>query len=268
MRCMNLPELPKGPEAVEGCERAYLESLQGGDAPRPDASVVLTAYCAWPNSEDRRNSFVASYAMSSGRSGGKNGGGTAERQKSATVEMFGGAGAVARVASERLIEEIDELQRKWLWVADIFQLTVDMAYDQGIILRRGSSISKAIDLCEAQRNLPGHSQLRAAWSEFRDVAHLLTAAAHLAYVGLRETGEGHRSSIFDSIWLAPDIVVALAFGLQQFGLEPKPVRKERSLLPGDTLWRVSELHSPEKPFLVHRRLTEEQKGFLNSRKVA
>src|SRR5215472_13253009 len=43
--------------------------------------------------------------------------------------------------------QISQLQRKWLWVADIFQFTVDMAFEQRITLRRGSSISKAIDLC-------------------------------------------------------------------------------------------------------------------------
>ena len=62
-------------------------------------------------------------------------------------------------------------------------MTVDMAFDERIALRRGASVSKAVDLCELERGLPGHSQLRGAWSEFRDVAHLLAAGAYLAHEG-------------------------------------------------------------------------------------
>ncbi len=109
-----------------------------------------------------------------------------EPKANVAVEMFGGANAIVDVAFDRLTDEINQMQRKWLWVADIFQLTVDMAYEKRIVLRRGSSISKAIELCEVERGLPGHSQLRAAWSEFRDVAHLLAAAARFAHIGRGE----------------------------------------------------------------------------------
>ena len=75
---------------------------------------------------------------------------------------------MAKPAFDQLVAEISQVQRKWHLVADIFQMTVDMAFDERIALRRGASVSKAVELCEVERGLPGHSQLRGAWSEFRD----------------------------------------------------------------------------------------------------
>ena len=118
-------------------------------------------------------------------------------------EKFGGLGAVAKPASDYLTEEIAGVQRRWLLVADIFQMIVDMAHDDRIALRRGPSISKAIELCEIERIMPGHSQLRKAWSDFRDVAHLIVAGAYLAHKGLAKAA-AHEPSILNAIWIAPE----------------------------------------------------------------
>ena len=182
--------------------------------------------------------------------------------------MFGGVSAIAKPAFDQLAAEISELQRKWLLVADIFQMTVDMAFDERIALRRGPSVSKAVDLCEIERGLPGHSQLRGAWSEFRDVAHLLTAGAYLAREALTRAGSADESSILNAVWIAPDVVLALAYGLQEFGLQPKSIRKESPILRPNTLWRLPDCHKLEKPFVVFRRLSDTQLEFLNSRRVA
>ena len=99
-----------------------------------------------------------------------------------SLETFGGLSAVAKPAFDQLAAEISQVQRKWLLVADIFQMTVDMAFDERIALRRGASVSKAVTL-KSKAGFQGHSQLRGAWSEFRDVAHLLAAGAYLAHEG-------------------------------------------------------------------------------------
>jgi hypothetical protein len=160
------------------------------------------------------------------------------------------------------------LQRRWLLVADIFQLIVDMAYDDRIALRRGSSISKAIELCEIERTMPRHSQLRKAWSDFRDVAHLIAASAHLAHKGIANAIAAREASILKAVWIAPDAVLALAAGLQEFGLRPKAVRKESPILRHDKLWRVPPEHLPNKPFVVFRRLTEKQLEYLRTRRAS
>jgi hypothetical protein len=270
MRTMNLLEVSLAvAQTHEKCIELYSERLIANEAPWPDLSAFLSAYLAWPSHEDRRNSFVATYlARFRPVSDEVADDSVADSNARGPLESFGGISAIAKVAFDQLTNEIAQIQCKWLLTADIFQFILDMAYDKRIALRRGASVSKAVDLCELERGLPGHSQLRGAWSEFRDVAHLLTAGAHLAHVGLGKDGSKDEASILHSIWIAPDIVLALAYGLQEFGLQPKPIRNESSILRADTLWRVPDRYKPEQPFVICRPLTEDQLAFLDSRRVA
>jgi hypothetical protein len=265
MRIMHLPAIPIAAHSREECIELYFERLSANETFRPDASVLLTAYLAWPNDEERRNSFVATSLARLSRPSNEVTADSADNStKSMSLETFGGLSALAKPAFDKLAAEISQVQRKWLLVADIFQMTVDMAFDDRIALRRGASVSKAVDLCEVERGLPGHSQLRAAWSEFRDVGHLLAAGAYLAHEGLAYADE---SSFLNAIWIAPDVVLVLAYGLQQFGLGPKSIRKESPILKPNTLWRVPDSHKPEKPFVVFRHLSDTQLELLNSRRV-
>jgi hypothetical protein len=268
MRIMNLPKLPAGPTSVGECVKTYLERLPAGGAPWPHVSTLLTAYISWPNDEQRRDAFVATHLTRLGMASGAGPNDLLPDSPANTAaEMFGGMNALANVAFDQLSADIEKIQRRWHPVADIFQLVVDMAYDERAVLRRGSSISKAIDLCECEHGLPGHSQLRSAWSEFRDVAHLLAAGAHLAYQGIAQACSVEQKTILNAIWTAPDAVIALACGLQKFGLQPKPIAKEPSILRHDELWRIPDNNAPANPFIVFRRLTETQRDFLNSRRV-
>jgi hypothetical protein len=269
MRTMHLPEMLLAAQSRDECIKLYRHRQSTNCACRPDASVLLTAYLAWPNEERRRNSFVATHlarlsrSPDKGASNSQAGGGTAS-----LFEMFGGISALADAAFDRLTDELSQVQCKWLLTADVFQLIVDMAFDERAALRRGASVSKAVDLCEIEYGLPGHSQLRAAWSEFRDVAHLLTAGASLAHEGLPLAGSTNEASILDAIWFAPDVVLTMAYVLQEFGLQSKPIQKEPPTLRPETLWRIPETHKPETPFVVFRRLTRSQLNFLDSRRVA
>jgi hypothetical protein len=269
---MNLPELPIGPGSVDECVRLYFNRLPADDALWPHVSLLLTAYMAWPNDEARRDSCVATYLARFIQNSAQ---GTADHMPAAeapksldwvTFEKFGGLGAVAKPAFDHLIEDIAQVQRRWLLVAYIFQMIVDMAHEDRIALRAGPSISKAIELCEIERSMPGHSQLRKAWSDFRDVAHLISASALLAHEGLAKAA-AHEASILKAIWIAPDAVLALAAGFQESGLQPKAVRKETSCLRPDKVWRIPPGLVPKKPFVVFRRLTEEQLGHLSTRRA-
>ena len=226
MRIMNLPNLHTQFSSADECVRIYSERLEADEARCPDVSVLLTAYLTWPNNEDRRNGFVASFLAKLGMALKRKPTNLShESRADIALEMFGGMNAITSVALDQLSGEIGQIQRRWLCVADIFQLIVDMAYDDRAVLRRGPSISKAIDLWEYEHELPGHSQLRAAWSEFRDVAHLLVAGAHLAHGGIARATTADAGLYPQSDLDAPDAVLALAAGLQQFGLEPKPMTK-------------------------------------------
>src|SRR4029077_5319812 len=61
MRTMHLPDVPITAQSYEQCIQFYAERLSANDACWPGASVLLTAYLAWPSDEERRNSFVATY---------------------------------------------------------------------------------------------------------------------------------------------------------------------------------------------------------------
>jgi len=272
MRGMNLPKLSVSANSLEQCVELYLERLSTDDFIRPDVSLLLTAYMAWPNEEAERDSFVATCQARSIIADTDNGDGSAPKVAASgepiLVEKFGGLRAIANTAFDYLSGKIAHMQQRWLLVADIFQTIVDMAHEDSIVLRRGSSISKAIDLCELERGLPGHSQLRNAWSDFRDVAHLLTASASLAHKGLAHSASAHQASILNAIWVAPDAVLALAAGLQDFGLQPKSIRGEAPILRPEMVWRIPAHVVPEKPFIVFRRLTQAQLDFLSARRVS
>jgi hypothetical protein len=259
---MNLPEILVTAQSRDECVQLYLERLSANCVCWPHVSIVMTAYLAWPNNEERRNSFVATCLARIDVVGVEKP--TADSQE---LDAFGGVGAIAKAAFDRLSNEIAQVERKWLIVADIFQMIVDMAHDERAMLRRGPSISKAIDLCELEKVMPGHSQLRGAWSEFRDVAHLVTAAAYLAHESLAHALAAKEATVLNSIWLAPDAVLALAYGFQLFGLQPRAIQKEQPILRPETLWRIPDTHGPKSPFIVFRCLTDEQLAFLSSRRV-
>jgi hypothetical protein len=259
---MNLPAMPVTAKSRDDCIELYLKRLSGNRAHSPHTSMLLSSYLTWPNDEEKRNSFAAAFNARFEREVVN-----AADLNSAEFTMFGGVAAIADAALDHLSGDISQANKRWLWVADIFQLIVDTTYDERVNSRRGPSISKAIDLCELEKGVPGHSQLRGAWSEFRDVAHLLTAAANLAHESTLRADKAVNASILNSIWLAPDVVLTMAYGLQVFGLQPKPIEKEQPFLRPDKVWQIPASHGPEKPFVVFRRLTDVQLDFLHSRRA-
>jgi hypothetical protein len=271
MRIMNLQELPVGPSSVEDCVRLYLERFAAGDAPWPHASVLLTAYMAWPNTTSQRDSWAATYLarfISSGNAAAEQEtANESESREKVALRKFGGLGAVAKPAYEQLTEEIVQLQSRWLFVANVFQMIVDMARDERAVPFGSPSISKAVELCEIEKALPGHSQLRNAWSKFRDVAHLLTAGAFLANEGITKGIAEHEASILKTIWMAPDAVLALAVGYQLFGLQRKTSGNQSKFLQRDRLWRIPRDLMPAKPFIAVRRLTGKQLDYLATRRA-
>jgi hypothetical protein len=260
VRVLNLPALPAAAVSGEDWMEVYWERYSANRISWPRVSMLLMAYLAWPNDEKRRNSFIATcltlFKLAN-----------EAPPDSQELAPFGGVAAIAKAAFIPLLHEIMQLERKWLEVAEIFQLIVDMACDDRAILRRGPSISKAIDLCELENGLRGHSQLRQSWSEFRDVAHLLAAAAILDPYFLVPAKNAGEACILGPILVAPDIVLAVAYDLQAFGLTPKSIYKEQPILRSDDVWRIPSSHAPENPFVIFRDLADNQLAFLNSRRA-
>jgi hypothetical protein len=261
MRVMFVPESVQIVDSVEFAEQLHATRARqlnrAGDEHAGlhvplQTSFYLVAYMAWPNDETRRDQWIAALR--------------AERHL-ATAEAEGllnqpdnvGLKLLAKPASAARMSEIADLQTAWTAVADVFQRLIDMATDEHLSLRRGPSVSKAIALCAVDKTY-GRAQVERFWSQYRDVAHLITAAAWLAS---RDTSGG---SIFSVVWLSPDAVIGIADGFEYFGLSTKPHGSTDTFLRSKTTWRLPDHCCKEKPFLIKRSLSAEQRQFLQHRK--
>jgi hypothetical protein len=253
MRVMNLPDFDV-PSSADSAIALYKARLQGNLLVPLAVSHTLLAYLAWPNDERQRYRWMATN-LARLQVGPK----IDASSPLSVVEIFGGLKAVADPAFELLVGDLTAIGKKWAPVADVLMRIVDMSRDDRLQLRGGPSISKAIGLCEYEGR--SHAQLYRLWKQFHDVAHLIAAGAYLA--GCIPSGAGR--SILSAIWYAPDAVLGIAAGFEQFGLGLTPHGQQDSVLSARTTWRVPPECCPQVPFLIRRRLSDGQVDFLNRR---
>jgi hypothetical protein len=184
----------------------------------PEQAVPLVGYMAWPNDSEVR---AASVAIIRG--------------------WFEGSRAVPR--------RLRQIQTDWARVADIFNLHLDLTEGGHQQPRGGPSIGKAIAVAAGSiRTRGAHAaNLWRAWKEYKDVAHLVAAAAII-------TAEVRRAKIrplsgfglgtdhvppFTIAMLMPDFVLSLALSFQEYGLNSTPQSREEPMLDPETLWRIA-----------------------------
>jgi hypothetical protein len=185
-------------------------------------------------------------------------------------------------ASENVLplapDELRRIQANWLRVADIFHVYCDLIDGRHQERRGGPSIGKAITLVAATTKSWGTSpaNLWKLWGAYKDVAHLITAAA-LICAEAREWSRGRsrgpfglRSTQiipFQMAWLMPDFVLAVAMQFERYGLRiVSPERKEPALDP-DTLWRTpAEISVAPFPLPI-RKLRPRDIVVLNNRRA-
>lgn len=207
MRVMNLPEVSISSDHQDAIGR-YRARLSSGLRTPSGLSQLLLAYMAWPNDEELRDIWMAS--------------GNARRlahrgtTSPTPIALFGGLEAVSLEALGAVGSRLETDMKSWAPVADVMQMLVDLS-SPDMRLSAGPSISKAIELCADDGAGLSQSQMRKKWSRFRDAAHLIAAGALLAC----EVPEGG-GSIFAAAWYAPDSLLAIAAGLEQFGLSFTP----------------------------------------------
>jgi hypothetical protein len=112
----------------------------------------------------------------------------------------------------------------------------------------------------------GHGAQSAPLPTLRFTSSGTRCSAYLAHEGLGKAA-AHEASVLKAIWIAPDAVLALTAGFQEFGLQTKALQKVSTSLGQDKLWRVPPGLLPKKSFIVFRRLTEEQLGHLRTRRA-
>jgi hypothetical protein len=213
-------------------------------------SPYLVAYMGWPNDDIKRNQWMTAVAATALLQGGN----------TETSDQLQPVRLLAEPALGAKATELEAFQDAWTAVADVYQRLIDMATEEGLVLRKGPSITKAIDLCQLDKQY-SRAQLERFWSQYRDVAHLVAAAAFLT-----SSENARAGSIFSAAWISPDAVIGIADGMEMFGLFNKSHGATDTFLPSETTWRLPEHCCKEKPFLVRRSLSDEQKKFLVGRK--
>jgi hypothetical protein len=275
MRGMNLPKLPAPPAAIDECWKLCVQRLEQGVMPFPRASNLMTAYMAWPNDRKNRDRwmatnmalFLAERSLSPGKGSLESRAATSETPSKpqtsdqAAFELFGGLRVVADASLSHMMEKLESIQKRWPRVADVLQMVVDIHHENRAAIVDGASISKAIDVLMGHSSIPRRARLSQDWSDFRDVSHLIAAAAAVAFA-CREHTES--PALLWPVLLAPEVVLGLGLAFQEFGLTIKPYRQRVSLLPAQTMWRIPKTQDfPSLPLPV-RRLSDEDFRYLTT----
>ena len=147
-------------------------------------------------------------------------------------------------------EQLRRIQINWLKIADIFHLYCDLVRsDQRWRDQDNPSIGKAISLVAASAKRRGarESTLWKIWAEYKDVAHLATAASAVcAEVRHRHRNEqiphleigAQQINPFQMTMLMPDLVLAVAMDFQRIGLANDLENKIEPVLDPETVWRI------------------------------
>jgi hypothetical protein len=259
MRIMNLPPFPGGAFRIDDLGEYLKTRLAFDTVPWPDHSWRLLAHMAWPNDASRRYLWMAAQIgtqLEPAKLAEGEGASTDDAEatlpylpaQNASWEyfrLFGGHAPLARFASAALHDEIGKIQVRWARVAGILHLHYDMTAGNHVKKRGGASVRKVIDLIAAQSRSKGRSAASSwtIWTEFKDAAHLVTAAVLLlAEAKVRSEREGWdqhaQLSAYRVVMLAPEAVLAIGKWLQQYGLDAEAHGRDGPLFDPNTVWLI------------------------------
>jgi len=213
----------------------------------PEQAIPLVGYMAWPNDPEGR---------------------------AASVAIVRGWFEASRAVPPRL----RQIQTDWARVADIFHIHLDLTKGGHQKRRGGPSIGKAIEVAARSiRAMGAHpANLWRAWKEYKDVAHLVTAATILSLDALERAkvkpfGEfgldADRLGPFTIAMMMPDFVLSLALSFQDHGLSSTLQSRVQPTLDPENLWRIApEMNVVAVPPPV-RKVTDEAIAILNARRA-
>jgi hypothetical protein len=286
MGIMNLPPFPgDGFRIVDLGE--YLKTRLAFDTvPWPDHSWRLLAHMAWPNDASRRDLWMAAQIgtqLQPERPSVREGAPLGNRDVNSSYlpaqnasweyfRLFGGHAPLAHFASAALHNEIGQFQKRWADVADILHRHYDMTTGNHMRWRGGASIRKVIDLIVAQSRSKGHSaaSLWRVWTEFKDVAHLVTAAVLLlaeAKMRIERGGWPAQLSAYRIVMLAPEAVLGVGKSFQQYGLDVEVHGRDDPLFDPSTIWRIPDWMNVEPSPPPPRKLTCSDVQVLHARRA-
>ena len=213
----------------------------------PDQAIPLVGYMGWPNDPERR---------------------------AASIAILRGWPEGSRAIPPRL----RQIQTDWVRVADNLHPHIEMTEGGHQKRRGGPSIGKTIALAAGMVRARGAhpANLWRAWNEYKDVAHLVTAATIITAEARRgakiqPSGEfgldADRLAPFTIAMMMPDFVLALALSFQKYGLNSIPQSRQEPMLDQETLWRIApDLNVVAVPPPI-RKVSREALAILNARRA-
>jgi hypothetical protein len=214
MRAMGIPPFPRQIEILD-LENFIRTRLSQPVVLWPDQAIPLVGYMGWPNDP-------------------------AARGKAETILRRWPEG------SSMVPPRLGRIQHEWLRVADVTHLHYDIAQGGHQTRRGGASIGKAIALAAAitRSTGTGVATFWTYWKIYKDVAHLVTAAA-LICAEARARGQVgpfgldlHQFLPFQMVMLMPDLVLAVGLEFERNGLNFVPHARTKPMLSPETLWCI------------------------------
>jgi hypothetical protein len=288
MRVMNLPPFPGEGVRIVDLGEHLKARLSLDTVPWPDHSSRLLAQMAWPNDASRRDLWMAAEMgaqLEPEKPVAGEGASASDAEttppflpaKNASWEyfrLFGGHAPLAQFANAALHDEIGKIQIRWARVADILHRHYDMTAGNHMKRRGGASVGKVIELITKNSRVKGRSAATvwAIWTEFKDVAHLVTAAVLLlaeakVLSGREGWGQHAQLSACRVVMLAPEAVLAIGKSLQQYGLDVEVHARDEPLWDPKTLWRIPDWVNVEALPPPPRKLTASDIQVLNARRA-
>jgi len=218
MRVMSIPSFEKRIE-IRDFDFFVRRRLSQAIVVWPQQAIPLVGYMGWPNDPEGRAESVA---------------------------IVRGWNEGSRVVPPRL----RQIQADWVRVADIVTIHRDLTEGAHQRRRGGASIGKAISVAAGSIQARGArpANLWQTWTDYKDVAHLVTAAGILSLDALKRAkiksfGEfgldAGRLGPFTIAMMMPDFVLSLALSLQEYGLNSTPQSREEPMLDPQNLWRIA-----------------------------
>jgi hypothetical protein len=240
MRVMEISKFPKINKNKFGDIGSLLqERLTKNMAKFSEQSVRLISYMAWPNDEIAQRRWLAVQLGEPFRDpGNKN---SDDRENSPHWAM-------AARDDRPFLSKLKLIQQHWARTADILHRHYDLSQGGHQKHRGGPSLSKAIHLVaiNAKAKGTGRSKLWQIWADYKDVAHLVTAATLVSAEANHLTSERGwhlRKGILQPLHvthLLPDLVLAVAQTFETYGLEAPVHGSGNPIFDPITLWRIPE----------------------------
>jgi hypothetical protein len=218
MRFMSIPPFARKIEILD-FDFFIRSRLNQAIAIWPEQAIPLVGYMGWPNDREGRAASVA-----------------------VVQNWHAGSRAIPR--------RLRQIQTDCVRVADIFNLHLDLTEGGHQKRRGGPSIGKAIAIAAGSIRAKGAhtANLWRAWKEYKDVAHLVTAATIISAEARQRAKvkpfgdfgvDSDRFLPFTIAMKMPDFVLSLALSLRKYGLNCIPQSREEPMLDPETLWHIA-----------------------------